>query len=374
MSRVEMVRAFACLALAGCDSVLRLDDIPTFDPSPRAVVFDNGSSTVDLQAFPVLVPLDATTIVYALVADPTTDLRFRDETTNTDLPFEVEHWDPTGESDVWVKVPMIHAHATSDRILMYYGSDAHGAANAGAVWSDYDLVFHGDAMVDSTGHATPAMMADVSGAMAAIAPGMIGNGIAFSGGDGQRVEMMHSETTLSNVQRYSIEVCLAPAYQPDPYNLGTYTDGGGGVHPVEPFVMGKPGGAFSGGRLRNTDIGKPSPFYMQTDFFWAGVGALQGAIFYVPDQTWSQVTFSYDGTYLWWYRDGVTLFVNPNPMAAPTPVDTTGENVQLGGTSGASPLLGMLDELRISSVYHDHDWVFAQYLSMTKHFVTIRAP
>ncbi len=242
MSRACRVGAAACLALAGCDSVLRLDPITPLSPSPRAIVFDNASSGSDLAGFPVLVALDASTVVYEQIADPAHDLRFRDEPTNTDLPFEIDHWDPAGESSVWVKVPVIHAHATTERVLMYYGPDAAGSEQPAAVWSDYEVVLHGDGLRDSTGKTTPIMVADTSGALPTTAPGMIGNAIAFAGGQNQRVEMMNSAGVLDDWPTYTIELWLAPAYTPDPTNLGTTTTSMGQINPVEPAVIAKPGG------------------------------------------------------------------------------------------------------------------------------------
>ncbi len=360
------------LALAGCDSILRLDPITPLAPSPRALVFDNRSSASDLAGFPVLVAVDPSTILYDTIADPSHDLRFHDEASGTDLPFEIERWDPSGESIVWVKVPVIHAGSTTDRVLMYFGPDAHGSESATAVWSDYELVFHGDSLVDSTGKSTPMMIPDTAGAMPSITRGLIGNAVAFAGGSNQRVEMMGSTAIMDHWPTYTIELCLAPAYMPDPYNLGV-TVINGTTNPVEPFVIDKPGGALSNGRLRNSVENDRSPFVMQTDLSWDGTNTLN-AIYYMPNQTWSQVTFAYDGQILWSYRDGTALAVNANDAAAPTPVDTAGENVQIGGTSGAAPLLGEIDEVRISRTFHDTSWVFAQYLSMTKHFVTIEAP
>ncbi len=362
----------ACLALAGCDAVLRLDTIETIQPSPRAIVFANAASLVDLSQFPVLVPLEPGDLAYARISDPARDLRFHDEATNEDLPFEIEHWDPATESLVWVKVPTIHAGSTTDRILLYYGADAGGAEDAAGVWADYDLVFHGDALVDSTGKSTPTLRPDTTGALPTIAPGMIGNGVAFSGGNGQRVELANHPDLMSLWSQFTIELCVQPTYAPDPYNLGTTNNG---ATPIEPTVFGKPGGAVQNGRLRNTTQGVPSPLLMQTDFYWASGLRLEGQVApYIPDGgEWSQVTFAYDGKdLLWWYRNGTALDFYTMPGPQMTVADPNGESMVLGG--GEGPLLGMIDEMRITHVYHDVNWVFAQYLSMTKHFVTIGAP
>src|SRR5206468_1852640 len=112
-------------------------------------------------------------------------LRFHDETTDTDLAFEIDHWDPSGESDVWVRVPLIHARSIADRVLVFYGADAAGIDAPASVWSDYDLVFHADGLVDSSGHGTPEV---ASATMPTAVTGMIGNAAGFRGAS-ERIDM-----------------------------------------------------------------------------------------------------------------------------------------------------------------------------------------
>ena len=74
-----------------------------------------GSTT--LANFPVLVRLAANSpsgFDYADVANG--DIRFADANGNS-LPFEIEKWDSSGESHVWVSVPSLSGQATT--ITMY---------------------------------------------------------------------------------------------------------------------------------------------------------------------------------------------------------------------------------------------------------------
>ena len=352
------------LVLAGCERIVGFQTVlPPAADSPRALVFDNSSSSVDLMGFVVLVELDESNIHYGAIVDPVRELRFHDELTKADLPFEVEHYDPLGKLDVWVRVPVIHAHSATDRILMFYGPDAAGTDNVAATWADYDLVFHADSLVDASGHAMPQV---TSQSTPKIGGGAIGDGYVFDGAS-QRIEMTGAEALLSNWPTYTIELWLQPQFMPDPFNLGTVS---GTMQPIEPAVIGKPGGAIQGGRIRNSVIGAPSPFVLQTDFFWEGQNPLQGAIFYLPDLEWSYVTFSYDQQYLWWYRNGVILDVYGNDVVAPSANDTSAPLELAGG----DPLNATIDEVRVSRSYRDENWVFAQYLSMTRHFVSITNP
>ena len=77
-----------------------------------------GSTT--LANFPVLVRLSAGSPSGFAYADVTNgDIRFADANGNS-LPFEIEKWDSSGESHVWVSVPSLSGQATT--ITMYYGA------------------------------------------------------------------------------------------------------------------------------------------------------------------------------------------------------------------------------------------------------------
>lgn len=78
----------------------------------------SGSTT--LANFPVLVRLSAGSPSGFAYADVTNgDIRFADANGNS-LPFEIEKWDSSGESHVWVSVPSLSGQATT--ITMYYGA------------------------------------------------------------------------------------------------------------------------------------------------------------------------------------------------------------------------------------------------------------
>ena len=346
--------AVTASGVAGCDRVLGLD--PVTPHSRVALVLDNRSSGSDLDRFPLLVPLGPDVISYDLVHDPSVDLRFYDEVTAADLPFEVEHWDPSGESDVWVLVPHIPAHSSTTRIVMYVGAEAHGAANPGAVWSDYGLVFHGDALVNSAGpSATPALVPDpVSSTPPSIAPGAIGNAVAFTGLAGQGVDFQNSGPLLAGWPAFTVELLL----------YLDYPDLAGGD---EYRVISKDFGGIINGRVRNSIRTQPSPYEMQSDFPFPP-GTLY-PIIYVPDRVWTQVTYSYDGQILWVYRDGVVIDVFGNDAVAPSGGDASSD-LGLGGTGGAVAVTGRVDEVRLSQVYRNPDWAFAQFLAMTRHFIT----
>lgn len=350
----------AVVASAGCDRVLGLESIHVSFTSPRAVVFDNSSSASDLVDVPVLVALDSSKIPYEAVTDPATDLRFTDD--SGDLAFEVEQWDPAGESVVWVRVPRIPARSTTTSILMYFGPDAGGHAASAAVWRDFALVYHGDggtSAVDSTVAAMPTADLDTGVLPELAAPGVIGSATKFAGLSGQNVTFSSTDGLLSGWDQFTIELWMAPNY-PEPILLGG----------DEPMVFGKTGGPISLGRMWNTDKVDGAPLTMQVDCnFDSNVLYPQ---LYIPNREWSYVTYTYDGQFLWTYRNGVAIGVDANPMTLA--LATGSQSFLIGGEQSRTPILGAIDEVRLSKVYRETDWILAQYLAMTGHFVTIRDP
>ncbi len=116
----------------------------------RQITFNNtnvgGFAPAEtLSNFPVLLVLDSTNVDYTLTQADGGDLRFFDAD-GTPLAYEIERWDETGSSYVWVKVPQIDIGAT-DSITMYYGNaGVADGADPSAVWAGtgYRSVYHLD--------------------------------------------------------------------------------------------------------------------------------------------------------------------------------------------------------------------------------------
>lgn len=110
----------------------------------RKITFDNASQAENLTDFPVLVKLNSSRINYNNTQNSGQDIRFTDSDGTTLLSYEIEKWDESGESFVWVKVPQIDASSSTDNIYMYYGNSvASDGQTATSVWdSNFKLVQH----------------------------------------------------------------------------------------------------------------------------------------------------------------------------------------------------------------------------------------
>lgn len=115
----------------------------------KKVTFDNtdsnlGTTSENLVDFPVLIKLESgSDIDYSKTKDSGEDIRFTDSD-GTVLSYEIEDWNESGDSFVWVKVPQINIDSDTDFIYMYYGNtSASDGQNASGVWnSDFLGVWH----------------------------------------------------------------------------------------------------------------------------------------------------------------------------------------------------------------------------------------
>lgn len=107
----------------------------------------------DVSDFPVLVRLAENSPVnfsYAACAEDGSDIRFFDRSGTVAYPYEIDTWNPSGESLVWVRLP---SAAKGASFIMCYGRSGQTSASDGAtVWSDYVGVWHMDSVdpADST--------------------------------------------------------------------------------------------------------------------------------------------------------------------------------------------------------------------------------
>lgn len=327
-----------------------IDDIVLQSSNPRTLVFQNSESTVDLIDFPVLVSLDATRIAYGDVTNAATDLRFHDPVTDLDLPFDVDTWNPRGESAVWVRIPRLHAASTTDSILMFYGADARGLASSRDVWRGYQLVLHGSP--SDFHNAAGTAYSGVDSGITAI-DGPIGSAYGLHGGGEHTITLADSGALFNGWQQFTLELWM-------------YVDIASAEQlTFEPRFLDK-GPALSLGRLFKAP-GLEGFVDFQIDLGLTSNTVTAPQI--VPLKRWFHFVYAYDGQNLWLYRNGIYIdvmhFMSPQALVADA------NPVVLGATSDALP--GGLDEIRFSSTYHDPDWVFAQELSMTRqlvHFVT----
>lgn len=338
------------LLVSGCNMVWGIDETRLANDNPRVLILDNTASDTELVDVPVMVLLDDSRIRYEEVTDPTTQLRFVDDA-GTDLAHEIEHWDTSGQSYVWVHVPTIPARATPS-LRMYYGANAGTAERPSEVWPSYDVVFHAvsDRLASSVGD-LPCTATGIRGDN-----GVVGQAVRFNTST-SNVRFTNSANILTGLEAFTIEMWL-------------YADYAEGSPPATVRSVLRNGSSIPDGYLeRATDVA----LQFTLELFFTDSGTFPSTYSTViPLRRWVYLAYTTDGQQFWTYRDGAfvdaDLATPPRQLIASTPTTV----LQLGATQDA--FAGMIDELRVSHTYRDAAWINAQYLSMTGKLVRFVAP
>ncbi len=116
----------------------------------RKITLDNSGQSSAFTDFPAGVHLNSSRIDYSNTQDLGQDIRFVDGNGSVEvLQYEIEQWNESGTSTVWVKVPNIASASSTDHIWMYYGNtNATTTATTTGVWdANFVMVQH---MKDAT--------------------------------------------------------------------------------------------------------------------------------------------------------------------------------------------------------------------------------
>ncbi len=307
-----------------------------------------------LMDFPVLVKLDSSRVDYSQVQDQGQDLRFIDADGETVLSHEIETWNETGTSFVWVRVPRIDGGSESDHIWMYYGNTAaSGIEDATGVWSsDHVAVWH----LNQTPTGSASDIGDsTAGAHHGTSQGGMGSSnqvsAAIDGGldfDDVNDYVNAGNSADFDLTTYSWSMWVRTDHSPT---------GGENEQPLWngdtqfQFNWNHNNAAYRGAALHNDGAWQPAQI----------ATSLQANVWYF-------VSATYDGTNLRVYLNGSL----EDTQAAGTPVTST-YNFTMGNDPFNLAFAGQLDEVRVSSAARSASWTYAQYLSDADQFITFGA-
>jgi hypothetical protein len=293
-----------------------------------------------LQDVPVMVRLDSSRIEYDKIRDGAADLRFVDDE-GRELTYEIERWDPAGDSWLWVKVPQVAA--VDQHLFAYYDNQAAVApAFEDSVWSNgYLSVFHlSDPLADSVGTVELVESDTLSGS------GKIGLARVFTeskanielSDDDALDDLFATGVTLSGwirIDRFDAwQVFFAKA--DDPYD------------PFEGYLLVADGSSMAISGRSDAALGKSwdSPQLNEAQWHWFAFSydpEDPGGSFMMVDQI--VTSFGSDG---------------PDELAsdAPFPMVLAPDN------EDDSAFLGALDEIRISAGRRSVSWLAFQRMAM----------
>jgi len=114
----------------------------------RSITIDKDYIDNSLTDFPVLVVVNSTV---GSKCDGGDSIRFLDEDNSTEFYYEIEKWDSSGDSYVWVNISNVLSSDDTVFYMYYNNSDAVDNQNPSSVWhSNYMAVWHLNNLSDST--------------------------------------------------------------------------------------------------------------------------------------------------------------------------------------------------------------------------------
>lgn len=321
---------------------------------------------------------------YGDLAADGSDLAFGvdDGSTITVYPHEIDTWNPDGESLVWVKVPVLSASTVFN---MYYGNGVSGGAAASSTWSNYTGVWHfGEAktLTDEQSAAWPTAKAAYANSTAA--EGLEGylSSDSSSGEEGRFGKCFRTNDAGCQTGNYNVGgVWVNDAGTDSPLDRGdTFTISGWFKHPTEKYYYDHIFYKRSQGDNK-TDKANTMKFtggfaielsakLLATPKFdprgGNGTSKTGGAI--NAYNTWSYLTFVYEGTNCTVYENGVPEYT-ASGIAAATDNDAplgigTRPDIAYSGCVGDANWCGWIDEVRLNPTAASADYVAFEYAAM----------
>lgn len=312
-------------------------------------IVEGYSGTTELTDFPVLVRFSESSnspvgFQYSDCLSGGADLRFCDAD-GILIPHEIEKWDPSGESLVWVRVPRVAG--TTTKFSAYFGSASPVAQSVPAsdTWSSYVTVIHGGSSISDS---SPSALTLTANSVTTNSTGVVGGGMSKStrNAKGVNIPNPYKNGLFTNNRQYSLSFW---AKSPTASDSSTHVTVCG--------VAGWGNAGFLG--LFEKGHGW-SVAVSSTHHYTDGKGKL-------PADTWVHTAFSYDtqAGHLTSYSNGETIYDQANVN---TYTDTGVDYWTLGGYANSANndnFNGDLDEFRIYDGIMSADWAKAEYDSMS---------
>ena len=344
-----------------------------FKRSVEITLSTNLAATAITTGIPALVKLSETTITGFAYGDFSFakggDMMFVDES-GAVLPHEVDTWDTTGESLVWVKLPSTDENT---KIVLYYGNGAVSSEESTDVWTDYVGVWHFN---------------EATGATADYSCGTYANSTATQGIDGNVAQ--YAVTNETGRFGKCFRTNNATSRQGVNYNYGgVWVNDSGSHSPIDGEENFTISGWFKHGnfdyswdhifykRKASGNTGSPNnAFAIECN---ASSGSTPNPIVRGSGSTgghkglpnnlvdkWGYLTFVFDGKACHLYENGGYLsWVTIDPCIDNNSPLVFGNNCDVAyGNVGDSAWNGWIDEVRYSSGSKSADWVAAEYAAM----------
>ena len=301
-----------------------------------------------LENFPVLVRISPQNIEgfdYALCRADGSDIRFVDGS-GTAIGFEIEQWNPNGESLVWVNLPTLSAGTT---FFMQWGGSAVSHESSDAWNANYAGVWHMDEQsgvcFNSTRHGT---------ALNATPKGNVENSARYNGPDapvgGARTTATSAANGYLSVTNYD-SLALGDTFTVSGWMRMTAATGCARVFSRKT--------TYTSGDGWECEMG--SGVYDKCSSRGASVTSVAATFATSAENNWVHVALVYNGTTL-------TVFGDGEQLASGTIAKATdnGQPLSFGCDSDGNEayVRGAFDECRLMDGAASADWVKAEYDSI----------
>ena len=319
----------------------------------RPITIDSSKVDSDLTNFPVLVKLNSSNIDYTKTQDSGQDIRFVAWDNTTELNYEIEKWNESGNSFVWVRIPSVSS-SSDTKFWIYYGnSGATDGQNAAGVWdSNYMGVWHlsetSGTIYDSTSNNN-----DGTNYGAIPVKGMIGGAYDFEADDGDYIEIPDSDS-LDMSTALTIE--FYAKVESETYRSAVISKWSNSI-----------GRSYTPTWYSQTDSSLVLYLYSSADYSCA-----QTTSEMFDDTNWHKWSMTYDGSTpeANSYKD--YSLENHDTTNIPTSIYITTTPVRFGSHGSATTMYydGILDEIRFSNILRSDAWIKASYYSEIDNLLT----
>lgn len=319
------------------------------------VTIDNTGQNESFTDFPVLVVMKSDRFTYANISSDGSGIKFITGDLSKELSYEMESWNPGGDSFFWVKIPLVPAGSDAGYFWIYYSTESDAkTVTSSDVWnSDYLAVWHMNNSSVTIKDSGPLELNGIAGygtqGQPSLDTGRIAKAQVFNG-TGEGITVTPS-APLDNMGPVTISFWMRDQGAAD---WSKILEKGGVLCQLR-----KP----STNNIRfSVEYDTPSKIRSRYDNVW-------------PENVWTFFSVTWDGTEnhnaINIYADGTLL---PPPVSfsdgtLPRLTDA-GFDLTIGSdASGGDSFKGKIDEMRIADVVRSPAWIKAQYLSMTDSFL-----
>ncbi len=310
-----------------------------------------------LTNFPALVTLGANLSGFSydqFLSGANGDLRFVDDSMTRELPYEIEKWDATGLSRVWVQVPRLTNNATVWMLWHKSGLTAPAYTTNGTVWSEgFVIVAHHSETFGGVSDSTPFRNNGVqSGLIIQDAPGVIAGGDLLDGADDYLT--FGTAGRAINTFSFSAWIQTAASHEIDAEsNSGT----SGTAGQKWAFEAEQGGSDIAGAGLsvgtNGISVYELSSSYMPPLAVYSGI----------IGTNWNHITVTYSNRV-------PRIFLNGQLVRTglTSPRVQVNSPYRLGGNNYGY-FAGAMDETRVSSVARSGSWIWAEYMNAASNSV-----